>query len=66
MASINKVSVPIWGLFNLTLISYYIRWGPRRCRVSVPIWGLFNLTGLDLLCIGIAVYIGFRPHLGII
>ena len=66
MASINKVSVPIWGLFNLTLISYYIRWGPRRCRVSVPIWGLFNLTNTRWPYLRGLLYERFRPHLGII
>ena len=39
----NAVSVPIRGLFNLTLLSKY---GPLSIEsvVSVPIRGLFNLT----------------------
>ena len=42
------VSVPIWGLFNLTktLPTYLIK--SIKNSVSVPIWGLFNLTIQDI------------------
>ena len=38
------VSVPIWGLFNLTLSTPEIEKEKEQKAVSVPIWGLFNLT----------------------
>ena len=35
--------------------------------VSVPIWGLFNLTQYQTWEVTqIDLYVGFRPHLGII
>ena len=43
---ILKVSVPIWGLFNLTS-SLTPQQSGERGSVSVPIWGLFNLTAYD-------------------
>ena len=39
-----NVSVPIWGLFNLTYICYQNLITNNLNLVSVPIWGLFNLT----------------------
>ena len=38
------VSVPIWGLFNLTLKKMKRLLKQKLIVVSVPIWGLFNLT----------------------
>ena len=38
------VSVPIWGLFNLTKRKREDEKLLKQNRVSVPIWGLFNLT----------------------
>ena len=40
----SQVSVPIWGLFNLTYISSEAQENEKAVKVSVPIWGLFNLT----------------------
>ena len=39
-----EVSVPIWGLFNLTRTKQNAYGITSQKRVSVPIWGLFNLT----------------------
>ena len=38
------VSVPIWGLFNLTHNWLFLIMEEFYNEVSVPIWGLFNLT----------------------
>ena len=38
------VSVPIWGLFNLTIAYVLCEVLTPNEKVSVPIWGLFNLT----------------------
>ena len=40
----NLVSVPIWGLFNLTCTITSTKRNAYGIVVSVPIWGLFNLT----------------------
>ena len=60
------VSVPIWGLFNLT--DFYNAWDyDVTCiTVSVPIWGLFNLTFYSIRVDMNFLYACFRPHLGII
>ena len=42
------VSVPIWGLFNLTLSTPEIEKEKEQKAVSVPIWGLFNLTTVTI------------------
>ena len=42
------VSVPIWGLFNLTSYRYIEAMLDTKGEVSVPIWGLFNLTSTHL------------------
>ena len=42
--SSSAVSVPIWGLFNLTVAIGYGITTDGVDSVSVPIWGLFNLT----------------------
>ncbi len=42
--SFTDVSVPIWGLFNLTMLSVKGNKVANQFIVSVPIWGLFNLT----------------------
>ena len=42
-----KVSVPIRGLFNLTVNMRYYEHKADACRVSVPIRGLFNLTSWE-------------------
>ena len=42
------VSVPIWGLFNLTILISTSNDKPSYLLVSVPIWGLFNLTVLKV------------------
>ena len=39
----EQVSVPIWGLFNLTQ-PVATESDANKKSVSVPIWGLFNLT----------------------
>ena len=41
--SASEVSVPIWGLFNLTWRNTMLLKN-ATAYVSVPIWGLFNLT----------------------
>ena len=43
----KSVSVPIWGLFNLTGNGYSMMFRTKKENVSVPIWGLFNLTIID-------------------
>ena len=41
----KSVSVPIWGLFNLTTSKLdRASQTMKGFKVSVPIWGLFNLT----------------------
>ena len=47
MTTIKKVSVPIWGLFNLTGPIREGHLATMESVVSVPIWGLFNLTKGD-------------------
>ena len=47
--SSSAVSVPIWGLFNLTVAIGYGITTDGVDSVSVPIWGLFNLTLMKLL-----------------
>ena len=61
-----KVSVPIRGLFNLTII--IIMWLFNRIKlVSVPIRGLFNLTrGGNVIEAHTKEGLSFRPHQGII
>ena len=38
------VSVPLWGLFNLTIDKIILYINVKMNYVSVPLWGLFNLT----------------------
>ena len=60
------VSVPLWGLFNLTdSLSNLVR-GVGESAVSVPLWGLFNLTELKFTIKGIKFVPSFRPLMGII
>ena len=40
------ISVPIWGLFNLTYDDFCEYVESLDIIISVPIWGLFNLTVL--------------------
>ena len=44
MISIVLVSVPLWGLFNLTIWTWQFELNDLLTTVSVPLWGLFNLT----------------------
>ena len=61
------VSVPIRGLFNLTLYGGRFIWNMHIEQVSVPIRGLFNLTNHahDVANANNNIE-GFRPHQGII
>ena len=60
------VSVPIRGLFNLTLKVAKTTYKVVEDIVSVPIRGLFNLTLVRELAIDILYQQSFRPHQGII
>ena len=40
----DSISVPIWGLFNLTNSHKKEVHNMNKVEISVPIWGLFNLT----------------------
>ena len=44
LTDVVKVSVPLWGLFNLTISSLLLSYRLNNFSVSVPLWGLFNLT----------------------
>ena len=44
----QAVSVPLWGLFNLTR-KIGLKATPLEKTVSVPLWGLFNLTGSNFV-----------------
>ena len=60
------VSVPIRGLFNLTINDTSYITTATGGRVSVPIRGLFNLTITANLSDVVRSSKGFRPHQGII
>ena len=61
-----RVSVPIRGLFNLTLIKGVVLRTFHIRQVSVPIRGLFNLTSEKALLKQQNEMLCFRPHQGII
>ena len=61
-----EVSVPIRGLFNLTITEIDHLCFILSLNVSVPIRGLFNLTVLIFLAKVKKTKRSFRPHQGII
>ena len=64
---LNQVSVPIRGLFNLTMSISEIYSLLGEYWVSVPIRGLFNLTYKTAKnYLFVTMHTGFRPHQGII
>ena len=60
----KQVSVPLWGLFNLTATKNDSEKELLKKQVSVPLWGLFNLTGVKTVNIGTNVNTKFPSPYG--